>query len=299
MAVITYRSHITTDEFGRELNEHGTASFPVACYYTDAASQPVTPHWHNELEIILVIRGEMNVQVQMKHCLLQAGTGMFVNTNVLHAVSGFANNTRFHSLVFSPSLVGGRDQSVFWKNYLTPLLSNTSLPFLFLSSQNEWQKQFLDRAEDAWQQANEEQPGYEFRMRADLSECIFLLSENADHSEGSMDRGSFLKEQRLKTMLTYISTHYSEDISLSDIAASASVSATECMRCFREGIGMSPVQYLKNYRLLMASSYLKTTDWPVGEIGRRCGFQEMGYFAQQFKNQFKLTPTQYRKEKKD
>ncbi|MDD5851757.1 MAG: hypothetical protein PUE98_07350 [Galactobacillus timonensis] len=37
------------------------------------------------------------------------------------------------------------------------------------------------------------------------------------------------------------------------IAASASVSAAECMRCFREGIGMLPVQYLKNYRLLMAS----------------------------------------------
>lgn len=44
------------------------------------------------------------------------------------------------------------------------------------------------------------------------------------------------------------------------IAASASVSAAECMRCFREGFGMLPVQYLKNYRLLMASTYLKTTD---------------------------------------
>lgn len=48
--------------------------------------------------------------------------------------------------------------------------------------------------------------------------------------------------------------------------------AAECMRCFREGIGMPPVQYLKNYRLLMASTYLKTTDWPVGEIGRRGAF---------------------------
>ena len=61
-------------------------------------------------------------------------------------------------------------------------------------------------------------------------------SENADHSSPFMDRGSFL------------------------IAASTSVSAAECMRCFREGIGMPPVQYLKNYRLLMASTYLKATD---------------------------------------
>ena len=58
------------------------------------------------------------------------------------------------------------------------------------------------------------------------------------------------------------------------------------MQCFREGIGIPPVQYLKNYRLLMASTYLKTTDWPVGEIGRRGGFREMGCFAPQFKNQF-------------
>ncbi|MGN1388726.1 MAG: AraC family ligand binding domain-containing protein, partial [Bulleidia sp.] len=256
MAIIPYRSHIITDDSGRELELHGTMSFPVACYYTDSGSEPVPPHWHNEFEIILVVRGEMMVQAQMKQFRLPAGTGIFVNSNILHGASGFIPDTCFHSLVFSPALIGGSEQSIFWKNYLMPLLRDHSLPFLCLSDQISWQKQLLEEAEKAWEEADREQPGYEFRIRSDLSECIFLLDQNADHQNTIEDRKRYLREQRLKTMLTYISTHYSEEISLADIAGSAAVSPTECMRCFREGVSLSPIQYLKKYRLFLASGYL-------------------------------------------
>jgi AraC-like DNA-binding protein len=55
------------------------------------------------------------------------------------------------------------------------------------------------------------------------------------------------------------------------------------------------MQYTKKYRLIMAAGYLKTTAWPISEIGRKCGFQEMGYFAAQFRKTFAMTPTAYRK----
>jgi hypothetical protein len=47
---------------------------------------------------------------------------------------------------------------------------------------------------------------------------------------------------------------------------------------------------------IIAAKYLKSTDWPVSEIGRCCGFQEMGYFASQFRKLFGMTPTAYRKD---
>jgi len=296
MAIIPYRNHILTDESGRELALHGSIFFPAACYEKDDGSESVPPHWHDEFEIILMISGQINVEVQMKHYTLEKGTGMFINSNILHGASSFQPDTCFHSLVFSPSLIGGNEHSIFWKNYLAPLLSDPTLPFLSLSCQNPWQDRFLKSADHAWKEARQEKPGYEFRMRSDLSECIFLVSENADHQNTVDDRKRFLREQRLKTMLVYIRTHYSEEIALADIASSAAVSPTECLRCFREGISLSPIQYLRKYRLFVASGYLKTTDWPISEIGARCGFAEMGYFAMQFGREYGVTPSEYRKQ---
>ena len=53
--------------------------------------------------------------------------GFFINTGVLHgAWNAEKGNCRFHSLVFHPRLIGGRD-SIFWQKYLHPILTDTSL----------------------------------------------------------------------------------------------------------------------------------------------------------------------------
>ena len=106
---------------------------------------------------------------------------------------------------------------------------------------------------------------------------------------------NFVKEQRLKKMMQYVQTRYSDSITLESIASAASVSSTECMRCFREGLKTSPMQYVRRYRLHKAAEYLRMTNWPVSEVGLRCGFQEMGYFAAQFRDMYGSSPTQYRK----
>jgi AraC-like DNA-binding protein len=296
MAVLPCRCYVNTDLSGRELASHGSPDFPAACYYADAGFDPVPPHWHNEMEIIVVLQDRMNVHVQMENHVLQAGEGIFINANILHAASQCSDRTKFHSLVFSPLLIAGDKNSIFWKKYIAPVIGNSSFPYFVCSPDIPWQKQLIEKAGNAWNEGAEEAEGYELRMREDLSECLFLLSQHLDQGNIQISHiKNAVKEQRLKDMLTYINTHYSEAITLKDIAASVSISPTECLRCFREGLKQSPIQYTKKYRLIIAARYLKTTDWPISEIGRKCGFQEMGYFASQFKKSFGRTPTEYRR----
>ena len=42
----------TVDDSARELMEHGTAAFPIACYHDDLQAEPVPWHWHEELEVL-------------------------------------------------------------------------------------------------------------------------------------------------------------------------------------------------------------------------------------------------------
>ena len=51
----------TTDEQGRELLEHGTVLFPVACYHDDLQTDEVPWHWHEEMETALVEVGDVTV----------------------------------------------------------------------------------------------------------------------------------------------------------------------------------------------------------------------------------------------
>ena len=54
---------IATDRLGREMVEHGTAMFPVACYHDDLKEMAVSWHWHEELEVLVVEKGNVRVGV--------------------------------------------------------------------------------------------------------------------------------------------------------------------------------------------------------------------------------------------
>ena len=57
-------------------------------------------------------------------------------------------------------------------------------------------------------------------------------------------------------MMSFIHSHYADQIQLDDIADFAHVSKNTCMQIFKNGIRQSPISYLIQYRLKKAA---KTT----------------------------------------
>ena len=97
-------------------------------------------------------------------------------------------------------------------------------------------------------------------------------------------------------MLSFIKENYGNHISLDDIADSAHVSRSECIRCFKKNVGETPVRYLTDFRIESAANMLIMTEEPVNEIATICGFDDMSYFSKTFKNKKGVSPSQYRKE---
>ena len=95
-------SNIVTGEKGRELVQHGSALFPIACYAEDLSSYSVAWHWHEEFEYVLCTKGPLHVDVKKTRLTLQTGQGVFINSGVLHAVEqapeGSACSTRACSI---------------------------------------------------------------------------------------------------------------------------------------------------------------------------------------------------------
>ncbi len=287
-----------TSPQGRELKMHGTALFPVACYYDDLTSEPVPWHWHDELEAIVVVEGTAVVAAGTESFTVRQGEGFFCNTGVLHAAwNAGASSCLLHSVVFHPRLVGGSIDSVFWQNYLQPLLECPSYKGVLLDGSALWRQNGISAIEDSCKLCMDEPPGYEFLVRAALSELVFLLSRNRPAVAIPPSERSLRESERIKTMLQFVQEHYPEELDATQIAASARVSVSECLRCFRNTIGVPPIQYLKQFRIQKAAELLAATDWKISEIGAQCGFQDMSYFARTFRELKGSAPTEYRNQK--
>lgn len=104
----------------------------------------------------------------------------------------------------------------------------------------------------------------------------------------------FRKGRKIKQMMAYIHEHYSEKISISELAAAAYLSERECFRVFHDCLHMTPAEYMKSCRLQAASRMLAYGQEPVTVIGHACGLGSSSYFGKVFRAYAHCTPTEYR-----
>ena len=280
---------------GRELVQHGSALFPIACYAEDLESYAVSWHWHEEFEYILAVQGPLNVNVGKTRLTLQTGQGVLINSGVLHAVEqAGTSGAMLHSGVFHPRLVGGMD-TIFWQKLIRPLLQPGAPAFFWLEEEEPRQRQVLAHLRNAWNAVAEEPFDYENQVRYHLSAALHLLSIQCADEKRKVSRQEQIAAERMKQMLRFVEEHYAEELTVERIAADAALSESACLRSFRQVLGITPIQYVKQFRVEKAAELLRSTQLKTGEIGAECGFADGSYFIKTFREIKHCTPKEYRK----
>ena len=94
----------------------------------------------------------------------------------------------------------------------------------------------------------------------------------------------------------FIETNYMKSITLKDIANSVNLSPIYFHNIFSSACGMSPHDYLTNWRISIAKKQLWNSDISLDIIAENCGFGCQQYFNKIFKKETGITPGKYRKE---
>lgn len=99
--------------------------------------------------------------------------------------------------------------------------------------------------------------------------------------------------QNLAAVRDWIETEYDQPLTLEQLAARAGLSLPHFCTTFRRHFGIPPIAYLIHRRMHAAAILLREAALPVGEVGRRVGYDDPYYFSKHFKACFGLPPSRH------
>lgn len=254
----------------------------------------VNPHWHDQMEVVYIKRGEGVVSVDFNRLEVRAGSIVPVLPGEIHSIEGASDGRmEYENIIFSPGMLGGGDEDEwFRKNVLEPLRDGDfafERPIppgtdFYLEA-----KAALDGADAA---CTNRTPGYSLLVKGHLFEFLHALYANRLDRPQTQPRRS---ADRLKVVLADVKTRYAEKLTVEGAASLAGYSEAHFMRVFKEETGQTFVGYLNDYRLTAATYFLRETDEPISNIAVSCGFDNGSYFIRRFRARYGKTPSEYRK----
>lgn len=272
-----------------ELLPDFSPEFPYIATRAELEQYTVPWHWHPAVELFYMESGTLEYQTPRGNWVFPAGSGGFVNSNVLHCshVLRSENDTIQRLHLFDPILLSGGHSTRMETAYILPLtISGPEVIPLF--PDNPEHSPILSQIQQAF--SIQPLPGYEFQIRETLAQIWLQLLPLAQTTANRR-----ISDQQIKTMMVYIHEHYRESIDVQQLADLVHVSKRSCFRLFREQLHTTPVDYMRDYRLQKACQLLRQTDVPITEIGYACGLGSASYFTRQFRDFFGCTPAQYRR----
>lgn len=287
-----FMTRIQTDKDQREITSHGSAQLPLQINHDHMYSfynRYIHCHWHEELEIPVLLKGHVRYQLKDKAFELLPGEGLVINSCVPHsAVSLSEDEPLLLTTIVHPALLYGTPASSIYQKLLYPYLNTPSLSGISLPAGGA----DIMREIDALSQ--EASFGHELRIKSLLCSLFFdLLSPYEDLLTESRPLNSEALT-RLQILLDAIHEDYAEPLSLSALASRISVSREGCCRFFKKMTGKTISEYLKDYRISQSILLLQDDRYSIEQVARLVGFGNSGHFSTDFARRMNCTPCQYR-----
>lgn len=287
---------IITNQFQKELKQHGNEQFPFLVSYqklSEYESGSFMLHWHPEIEITYVQKGTMCYKVNHMVYHLKEGDIVFNNSGALH--SGTMENQKdcaYIPVTFDSRLIYGFFQSTVNSKYVDPVIQDSMLPAICIDQSEPWHKPFREyllRIIDL----DEKKPDfYELDITICLQSMWRLLLEHITY-EPQASRENSLEYDRIKKILSYIEENYQNKITLNDIAGHIHLCESECTRLFKRHMNTTLFAFLQEYRIERSLEFLQD-DQPVSAVADKAGFSDPNYYSKVFAKIKGCSPREYR-----
>jgi len=128
---------------------------------------------------------------------------------------------------------------------------------------------------------------------------ILMIESVRDYIEQIQDHNNWLNaliHPELSNALAAIHSHPEQVWTVESLAETCCMSRSKFASLFHQIVGETPLAYLQQHRLRLASQLVKQGQLSIQQIAHQVGYSSETAFSQAFKKQFELSPSQYRQQ---
>lgn len=237
-------------------------------------------HWHDRMELIRLHRGTITVGYGDYTATLEPGQLYIVPPRTPHAVALAAPEIVYDVLMFDVRRF--YNETDICQKQLKSIFDG-SVRFS-LTTGEEAVVEAFDRLYAICEEESLEAVAQVYRL-------LQLLLDRCVTSHSLTPRG----DATIGRVIAYMEENFSQELTTEQLAERFGYSTAHFCRKFREATWLSPMNYLRIYRLEEAARRLHSGLGNVSDVALYCGFPDPNYFTRCFKKHFGVPPTRYEK----
>lgn len=238
-------------------------------------------HWHDRMEINLVVSGSMILHSGEGHFEVKAGQAAISAPRRMHGGTAGDKGVEYHTIMFDVekfcNLTPASDK------YLLPILrGDISFPRVIedIHLKNAtWQ--LIQMAEEGAEYHPLQAEGKIYEIMGILYRYAAVPARNAPEAD-----------KRFYVILKYVNDHFTDKITPKDISLQFGYNETYLCRRFKEVTGLTFTKYVQALRMELAIELLKEGEEGVRYIAWKCGYADVSYFSNCFKSHFGFRPSE-------
>lgn len=237
-------------------------------YYQSNQDLNFRKHLHDSFEWIFAKEGTIDVTVDDRCFSVEAGHAILIFPNQIHqAVTPLHSKTRL--FVFENSLIGEFARLAKGSTVENPVFSIDG-EGLFCQMKEAGEARYL------------------------LKSYLYGMIDSLERECGAYRKRTNKPAEHIGQVLTFISEHYAESISMQDAAREIGYDYHYLSNLLQKGMHTTFRALLNEYRISHAKYLLLTSQSSISRIADECGYESLCSFNRNFKEQSGMTPTAYR-----
>jgi len=263
----------------------------VKFQYSEDTGSIVSKHWHRSLEIIYLLSGTLEVNINGLNYSLSENDLILINPLEIHSTVCTTGNTAL--LLQIPY--------EFCNTYIPDIYT---IKFICTPNIKEAEKiLYLNDLKatlfDFYTTYNKKEYGYILKINSLLFNLLFILLNKFSIKDKKFDIKKTDKYiNRLDLAIDYIKKHYAEQITLDSISQMLYLNPEYFSRFFKKYMGISFLKYVNLIRLEHAYIEILNTDNTISEIAGHNGFRNHKFFIKLFKANYSCSPSEKRRQNK-
>lgn len=255
----------------------------------DTTSRIVPKHWHNHMEIIYILDGYLEIDINNSAYLVQKDQLIVISPRDIHSTAHKHGNTSLLLQIPYELLENniGEVKNIHFQ--CNPYMRDTEN----IVGQNN-----LKALLKSFSETYKNKPlGYKLKINSLIYDLLFILVNKFSVSLPKLNIEKTVRYlDRLNLVTTYVKKHYMECISLDDISAQAGLNPEYFSRFFKKYMGTTFLKYLNSIRLEHFYINLTNSDCSISELIEKNGFTNYKMFMKLFKDTYGCTPSEIRKQ---